>query len=82
MRCHLEAISSTQRICSDAVPWLNDDRGVVVVVCMTILLALATVAVILRVLARRISRVDFGIDDWLIGVALVSLQSLANKQKH
>ena len=78
MSIHLESFSSTQRICSKAVPWLNETRGPEVVWSLSILLAIATVAVGLRIWARRISKLSFGIDDWLIFVALVS-STLAHK---
>ena len=68
---HPESVLSTQRICSEAVPWLNDNRGPEIVVSISILLALATIAVILRVMSRRMSKLKFGIDDWLIALALV-----------
>ena len=72
MRFHLDSVLSTQKICSNAVPWLNDNRELEIVASISVLLALATVAVVLRVFARRTSKLKFGVDDWLIGVALVS----------
>lgn len=81
VRFRLESVLSTQKICSSAVPWLNDSRELEVVVSITVLLALATAAVILRVFARRISKLEFGIDDWLIGLALVSYKFAPSIQK-
>ena len=81
VHCCPESVLMTQRICSNAVPWLKDSRQSVVVASITSLLVLATVAVILRVVARRIAKVKFGIDDWLIGVALVSYNFVPNIQK-
>ena len=82
MHCRPESVLTTQRICSSAVPWLNDSRQLYVVVSVSVLVALATVAVILRVVARRITKVKFGIDDWLIGLALVSFHFATNIQKN
>ena len=70
-RSLLESLSSTRRICIQAVPWLNDNRGPEVVAAITIMTVLATIAVIMRYMARRISNLKFGMDDWLIVVALV-----------
>ena len=81
VHCRPESVSTTQRICGNAVPWLRDSRQLNVVVSVCVLLGLATVAVILRVVARRISKVKFGIDDWLIGLALVSYNFAPNIQK-
>ena len=39
---------------------------------ITVLTVLATIAVITRCIARKISKVKFGWDDWLIMLALVS----------
>ena len=67
-----ESLASTRRICVEAVPWLNDNRGPEIVAAITVLTLIATIAVALRLLARRISNLKFGTDDWLIVVALVS----------
>ena len=72
MYLHVASLPSTQRICAKAVPWLNENRGPAFVAAITILTVLATIVVILRVIARRISKLKFGMDDWLIVLALVS----------
>lgn len=38
---------------------------------ITIMIVIATVAVMMRCMARRISNLKFGLDDWLIMLALV-----------
>ena len=52
---------------------LRDDTAADISVNV-IMPALATVAVLLRFLARRRRRTAIGIDDWLIVIALVSLR--------
>ena len=71
VRFYSESVLSTQKICGETVPWLNENRGSDVVVSTSILLALATIVVIMRVFARRIAKLKFGYDDWLVGLALV-----------
>lgn len=72
------AMVHTRTICIDAVPWLNHNRGPEIVGALTTLTIIATIAVILRFLARRVSGSLYGWDDWLILFALVctSLDSL------
>ncbi|KAL8715451.1 MAG: hypothetical protein Q9220_000785 [cf. Caloplaca sp. 1 TL-2023] len=64
------AIVTTREICVEAVPWLNDNRGPEVAGAVATLTVLATVAVVLRFVARRVSGVSYGVDDWLMLAAL------------
>lgn len=68
---------NTREICSAAVPWLNHNRGNEVVGAVGALTVLATTAVVLRFLARHMTRTSYGLDDWLMLFALVSASSLA-----
>ena len=68
----LEGIASTRSICTKEVPWLNDNRGPEIVTAITIMTLLAIISVILRSIARRVTNIAFGIDDWLIVVSLVT----------
>lgn len=70
---YLESLLSTRSICTKADPWLSDNRGPEIVATITILTLLGTIAVVLRCLARRISNLSFGADDWLIGLAMVRM---------
>lgn len=70
--CTKGALVKTRAICIEAVTWMNDNRGPEIVAATATLTVLATIAVILRFLARRIAKAPYGIDDWLILVALVS----------
>ena len=72
VRFRTEATPSTQSICAKAAPWLNENQGPEVVAVVTILTAFATIAFILRVIARKLTKLNFGADDWLIALALVS----------
>ncbi|KAI4289045.1 MAG: hypothetical protein L6R35_001694 [Caloplaca aegaea] len=68
---------NTREICVAAVPWLNDSRGPEITVSLVILIILATIAVVLRFLARHITRTSYGLDDWLMLFALVWEYGLA-----
>ena len=71
IRFRAEAYVSTQNICAKAAPWLNKSRGPELVAAFTIMIILATIAFVLRVIARKMAKLKFGIDDWLITLALV-----------
>ena len=65
-------------LCVSAVPRLNDSRQPEVLAAIIVMMVLAIAAVVLRLIARRLSAARLGIDDFLILVALVhSLQSLS-----
>ena len=49
------------------------DKAVNVIVASSIMLAAAYAAVALRFLSRRLGHAALGIDDWMIGVGLVSV---------
>ncbi|KAI4177281.1 MAG: hypothetical protein LQ348_005849 [Seirophora lacunosa] len=70
------AIVNTRKLCIEAVPWLARDRGPEFVAAVTVLLILATVAVVLRFLARSVNRSLNGWDDWLMLCALVTNPSI------
>lgn len=65
-------MANTRTICLEAVPWLHRNRGPEVVGALTTLTIVATIAVAMRFLARRVSGSLYGWDDWLILFALVS----------
>lgn len=52
------------------------ERGSRMIIIVTVLVALASVAVILRVMARVRLRLKFGIDDYLCLIALVLLYGM------
>ncbi|KAL8667558.1 MAG: hypothetical protein Q9168_007229 [Polycauliona sp. 1 TL-2023] len=58
-------------LCLSAIPSLAEDPGGELVATVTVLMVVATVAVVLRLYARRISGAKFGTDDFLIIVALI-----------
>ncbi|KAL9585101.1 MAG: hypothetical protein Q9212_001727 [Teloschistes hypoglaucus] len=64
-------MANIRTICLEAVPWLHRNRGPEVVGALTTLTVVATLAVALRLLARRVSGSPYGWDDWLILFALV-----------
>ena len=53
------------------MPSLNDDRGTEIVAFVAVMTAISTIAVILRLIGRRISAARYGADDFLIIAALV-----------
>ena len=69
---------STQSICAKAAPWLTHSRGPEVFATIIILTVLSTIAFTLRVLARRFAKQMFGVDDWLIVLALVSSTKISS----
>ncbi|KAL8689678.1 MAG: hypothetical protein Q9218_004708 [Villophora microphyllina] len=73
-------MANTRTICIEAVPWLNSNRGPEVVGAVTALTILATLAVLMRFQARKISGASFGWDDWLILVALIWEYGLSTVQ--
>ena len=60
------------KLCLQAVPSLSESRESTVLGSIITLLILSTLAVMLRMMARRVSAMMFGIDDVLIVLALVS----------
>ncbi|KAI4197699.1 MAG: hypothetical protein LQ350_005768 [Teloschistes chrysophthalmus] len=64
-------IEVAQKLCLSALPSLDDDRGAEIVAIVGVMMALSTIAVILRLIARRISAAPYGADDFLIVVALI-----------
>ena len=53
------------------MPSLNDNRGTEIVAFVAVMTAISTIAVILRLIGRRISAAHYGADDFLIIAALV-----------
>ncbi|KAL8652546.1 MAG: hypothetical protein Q9210_002615 [Variospora velana] len=72
-----DAMVNTREICVAAVPWLNDNRGPEITGSLAILIILATIAVVLRFVARHITQTSYGLDDWLMFFALVWEYGLA-----
>ena len=66
------SFSGVSELCLQAVPSLSDSRESTVLGSIITLLTLATLAVILRLIARKVSPMFFGVDDLLIVLALVS----------
>ncbi|CAL8581168.1 hypothetical protein XPA_006871 [Xanthoria parietina] len=63
--------SVAKDLCLTAIPSLAESRGGELVATVTILMVIATLAVILRLYARKISGTKLGTDDYMIVVALV-----------
>ncbi|KAL8636440.1 MAG: hypothetical protein Q9228_006164 [Teloschistes exilis] len=59
------------KLCINAIPSLVEARGNELVATITIMLIIATLAVILRLYARRISAAKLGPDDYWILIALI-----------
>ncbi|KAI4269949.1 MAG: hypothetical protein L6R38_007281 [Xanthoria sp. 2 TBL-2021] len=76
MKCRLfrsgtATFSVAKDLCLTAIPSLAESRGGELVATVTVLMIIATIAVILRLYARRISGAKFGTDDYMIVVALI-----------
>lgn len=52
------------------MPYLTEDIGTTLLVVNNIFAILATVTVLGRLAARKVRRMSFGADDWIICVAL------------
>lgn len=61
---------------------LHANRGFRVLVANIVLALLATLAVVLRVVAGRLKRVALGADDIAIIIALVRDKSLGSRKQH
>ncbi|KAL8884651.1 MAG: hypothetical protein Q9215_007353 [Flavoplaca cf. flavocitrina] len=63
--------AAAKDLCLTAIPSLAESRGGELVATVTVLMIIATIAVILRLYARKVSGAKFGTDDYLIVVALI-----------
>ena len=66
-----ETLGFATQLCSTALPSLKDSRGPEVDAVVITIMVLATIAVSLRLIARRVSPNNYGMDDLLIVLALV-----------
>ncbi|KAL8710538.1 MAG: hypothetical protein Q9220_004971 [cf. Caloplaca sp. 1 TL-2023] len=64
-------IEIAQQLCVSVVPSLNDSRGTEVIAIVAVMTAISTIAVILRLIGRKVSAAPYGADDVLIVVALI-----------
>ncbi|KAL8761467.1 MAG: hypothetical protein Q9184_002424 [Pyrenodesmia sp. 2 TL-2023] len=60
-----------QELCRKTIPSLNDSKGTEIVVIVAVMTVVSTVAVILRLIGRKISAAPYGADDALIIAALI-----------
>lgn len=71
-KVHLtEGIEVAQKLCQSIIPSLNDSRQTEIVAIIAVMTVVSTISVILRLLGRRVSAAKYGVDDFLIVVALV-----------
>lgn len=75
-RLAIATFSVAKDLCLTAIPSLAESRGGELVATVTILMVIATLAVILRLYARKISGTKLGTDDYMIVVALVCFPRL------
>ncbi len=68
----IATLAAAGKLCTAAVPSLNDSRQPEILAAVIVMMALSTIAVVLRLISRKISAARFGIDDGLIVLALVS----------
>lgn len=67
------SLSVARQLCVAAVPSLVESRGNELVTTIVVMMVIASIAVLLRLYARRISKSKIGVDDVLIIVALVRI---------
>ncbi|KAI4095365.1 MAG: hypothetical protein LQ344_001663 [Seirophora lacunosa] len=60
-----------QQLCVSVIPSLNDSRGNEIVTLVAVMTAVSTIAVVLRLIGRKMSAAPYGADDFLILVALI-----------
>lgn len=65
-----------QDYCRKVLPSLNDNRKEEIIVILAVMTAASTVAVAMRIFARRMSAAKYGLDDLFILIALVGLTVL------
>lgn len=70
----LETLAVAKVLCVNAIPSLADSKQPELVATIAVMVALASVAVILRFYCRRIIRATLGADDYMILIALASLK--------
>ena len=64
-------MESTRTVCVAAVPSLGANRVPEIIGAVTVLTIMATIAAVLRFVARSVQSAQYGYDDWLMVVALV-----------
>ena len=69
----IATLAAAGGLCTAAVPSLNDSRQAEILAAVIVMMALSTIAVVLRLISRKISAARIGIDDGLMVLALVSL---------
>ena len=71
----IATLAAARKLCTAAVPSLNDGRQPEILAAMIVMMALSTIAVVLRLISRKISAARYGVDDGLIVLALVSISN-------
>ena len=56
---------------------IADDRRPQIIATAIVCFTIATAAVTLRFISRRLAKAHYGWDDWSVGIALVGFESLA-----
>lgn len=68
----MTSATETQSQVTKLCPHLGESRTSEIVGILVFITSLALICVALRIVSRRIGRVKFGWDDWLIFAAMVS----------
>ena len=71
----LEFIPSLEEITYQTQHW-EDNEGPTVIISTTVFFVLAFATVLLRFVARRVQRIEWRVDDWVILIALVGLNHM------
>ena len=73
----IATLQAVPKICGDAVPSLKESRRRETDIAVATMMVLAIIAVILRLVSRKISNARFGLDDLFIVLGVVNDQRCA-----
>ena len=74
----IATLAAAGELCTAAEPSLNDSRQSEILAAVIVMMALSTIAVVLRLISRKISAARIGIDDGLMVLALVNFLNRAS----
>ena len=75
----IEILYLAKQLCTSAIPSLNDSKSPIIIGVLVTLIVLSITSVILRVVARKISKINLWWDDYLIIMALVKACTLERR---
>lgn len=76
---NLETLAIIPQLCVNEVPSLKESRWAEAAASISVVWTMSIIAVVLRLIARKISNAKYGMDDILIVVGLVSDKSAGHE---